>query len=201
VNGTSVVGALHGRFVFRRRTAVLADHLASFIPPAARVLDVGCGDGTIDGLIMARRPDISIDGIDPLVRPNTHIPVRAFDGRIIPFPNRSFDVVMFVDVLHHTNYPRVLLSEAARVGSSVLIKDHFCDGFLAVETLRLMDWVGNARYGVPLPYNYWSKSKWTSAFRELGLHTSEMKFRLNLYPFPLSWFFDRSLHFIARCEL
>jgi trans-aconitate methyltransferase len=33
-------------------------------------LDVGCGDGTIDNLIMARRSDVKIEGIDPLVRPN-----------------------------------------------------------------------------------------------------------------------------------
>jgi SAM-dependent methyltransferase len=196
----SLVGALHSRFVFGRRTLSLANHLANLIPPGSRILDVGCGDGTIDCLIMAGRPDISIEGIDPLLRPNARIPVRVFDGTTIPFPDRSFDVVMFVDVLHHTKDPRVLLREAARVGHTVLIKDHFREGFLANETLRLMDWVGNARYGVALPYNYWSKSAWIVAFDELGLRPSTIKYRLNMYSIPLSWFFDRSLHFIALCE-
>jgi SAM-dependent methyltransferase len=199
-SGASLVGALHSRFVFGRRTVALANHLASLIPLGSRILDVGCGDGSIDCLITARRPDISIEGIDPLVRPNAHIPVRAFDGTTIPFPDRTFDVVMFVDVLHHTKDPRVLLREAARVGRAVLIKDHLREGFLANETLRLMDWVGNARYGVPLPYNYWSKSAWIVAFAEFGLRPSTIKFRLNLYPIPLSWFFDRGLHFVALCE-
>jgi SAM-dependent methyltransferase len=196
----SLVGALHSRFVFGRRTVFLANHLVKLIPPESHVLDVGCGDGTIDCLIRARRPDISIEGIDLLVRDNARFPVRGFDGTTIPFPDRSFDVVMFVDVLHHTKDPRVLLREAARVGHTVLIKDHFCEGFLANKTLRLMDWVGNARYGVALPYNYWCKSAWILAFNELGLRPSAMKFRLNLYPIPLSWFFDRSLHFVTLCE-
>ncbi len=196
----SLVGVLHDQFVFGRRTRVLADSLATLIPRAARVLDVGCGDGTIDRLILTLRPDISIEGIDPLVRPDVCIPVRSFDGSKIPYPDRSFDVVMYVDVLHHTTDPRILLKEAARVGKAVLIKDHCRDGLLADATLRLMDWVGNAHHGVALPYNYWPEAKWVAAFNELGLRVCERKVRLKLYPPPLSWFFDRRLHFVARCE-
>jgi SAM-dependent methyltransferase len=196
----NLVGAIHDRFIFGRRTVVLADHLASLIPNAARVLDVGCGDGTIDRLIMAQRPDVSIEGIDPLVRPKTHIPVREFNGLTLPYPDSSFEVVMFVDVLHHANDPRVLLREAARGGRSILIKDHNRQGFLGKETLRLMDWVGNARHGVTLPYNYWSKSEWMAAFNEIGFRPRVMKLALGLYPIPMTWVFDRGLHFIARCE-
>jgi hypothetical protein len=38
-----------------------------------------------------------------------------------------------------------------------LIKDHTLNGFLAGLTLRFMDWVGNACYGIALPYHYWSQ--------------------------------------------
>ena len=68
-------------------------------------------------------------------------------------PDASFDVVMFVDVLHHTDDPLLLLQEAQRVGKIILVKDHFRKGFLAGPTLRFMDWVGNAHHGVVLPYN------------------------------------------------
>ncbi len=196
----SLVGTLHRRFVFGRRTMVLANHLSRLIPRHSRVLDVGCGDGTIDQLITARREDISIQGIDPLVRSSARIPVSKFDGETLPFSNTSFDVVMFVDVLHHINDPSILLREAARVGTTLLIKDHFSGSTLANCTLRLMDWIGNAHYGVPLPYNYWSKPKWIAVFDSLGLQVREMKVKLQLYPVPFSWFFDRNLHFIVRCD-
>jgi SAM-dependent methyltransferase len=195
-----MVGTLYEKFVFGLRARVLVHHLAALIPPGAHVLDVGCGDGTIDRLITQQRPDVSIEGIDPLVRPSTQILVRPFDGANIPYPDASFDAVMFVDVLHHTVDPVVLLREAARVGKMILVKDHLREGFLAGTTLRFMDWVGNAHHGVALPYNYWSGTQWNAALDELCLRASEMKASLGLYPTPASWIFDRGLHFVARFE-
>jgi hypothetical protein len=60
-----------------------------------------------------------------------------------------------------------------------------------------MDWVGNARHGVALPYNYWSRAEWTRAFDAAALEPTTMVSRLGLYPAPASWLFDRSLHFVA----
>lgn len=197
---TDAVKALHGKFVFSRRVRILAGYLAALIPPGARVLDVGCGDGTLAKLIAEKLPAISIEGIDVLVRPKTHIPVMPFDGVTIPFPNDSFDIVMFVDVLHHTADPLILLREATRVAKTTLIKDHFRQGFLAGPTLRLMDWVGNASHGVALPYNYWTKAQWNVAFDQVGLKTTRRELKLGLYPPPASWLFDRGLHFIAKAE-
>jgi SAM-dependent methyltransferase len=195
-----VVGALHEHLVFNRRTQILARELSGAIPETAHsVLDVGCGDGTIDRLIEQRRPDLTLSGVDVLIRPKTHIPVQKFDGHHLPFPDQSFDAVMFVDVLHHTEDPTVLLREAKRVARLALVlKDHIQDAPLSRPTLRFMDWVGNAHHGVALPYNYWSSSKWRDAFSAIGLRREVWKDRLGLYPFPASLIFDRSLHFVAR---
>ncbi|MGO9590785.1 MAG: class I SAM-dependent methyltransferase [Candidatus Acidiferrales bacterium] len=184
--------------MFGRRVTVLARHLAGLIPPRAKVLDVGCGDGTIDDLIAQQLPGVSIEGIDVLVRATAKIPVRFFDGVRIPYADSSFDVVMLVDVLHHTDDPLLLLQEAQRVGKMILVKDHFRKGFLAGPTLRFMDWVGNAHQGVALPYNYWSEKQWDDALNALGLKRAEKVASLGLYPPPASWFFERRLHFISR---
>lgn len=197
---TGVVGSVHDKFVHTRRVRRLADLFAALIPEGARVLDVGCGDGMIDRLIMDRRSDLSIQGIEAFVRNETCVPVRPFDGLNIPYPNASFDIVMFVDVLHHTSDPTPLLREAKRVGKMILLKDHLCNGLLAYPTLRFMDWVGNAHHGVPLPYNYWSKNKWSSVWAELDLSIIDMNESLGLYQVPASWVFDRGLHFIARID-
>jgi SAM-dependent methyltransferase len=194
------VGALHERFVHGRRVRVLATHLAALIPPRSKVLDVGCGDGTIDSLILQQRPDVFIEGIDVLVRPTAKIPVRRFDGTHIPYPDAQFDSALLVDVLHHADDPLRLLQEASRVGKSVVIKDVFRDGFLAAATLRFMDWVGNAHHGVALPYNFWSKAEWDAAFNTVGLKRVETRGSLGLYPVPASWFFERDLHFMSRFE-
>jgi SAM-dependent methyltransferase len=198
---TSVVGFLHDHLVFSRRTHVLADHLARILPTGS-VLDVGCGDGVIDRLITNTRASVAISGVDVMMRPSAQIDVRQFDGLSLPFHDGSFDAVMFVDVLHHTIDPTILLREARRVArKSVVIKDHTMDGVLAYHRLRLMDWVGNAHHGVALPYNYWGEKRWRECFCALGLTIEEWVSQVDLYPVPFRYVFDRQLHFIARLGL
>ena len=198
----SLVDAVHGGYVHRRRVRVLCEHLAALLPPKAQVLDVGCGDGLLAHSILQRRPDARISGLDVLVRPGAYLPVQAFDGRVIPHRDASFDVVLFIDVLHHLDDPMTLLAEAVRVSRRYLvIKDHARNGLLAGLTLRFMDWVGNARHQVALPYNYWPKERWAEAFQRLDLRVDLWKQELRLYPAPATWLFDRSLHFVARLDL
>jgi ubiquinone/menaquinone biosynthesis C-methylase UbiE len=107
----------------------LAARLAPLFPDNATILDIGCGDGTVDQQILNRRPDVSIKGVDLLVRPGARIPVATFDGQQIPYEDASFDVALFVDVLHHTEDPQILLSQATRVArKAIIIKDHFRRG-------------------------------------------------------------------------
>src|SRR5947209_15100762 len=127
---------VHAGYVFGRRVRVLAELLGPGLPEHSRVLDVGCGDGTLASLILRDRPDLKWYGIDTLVRSTTAIPVQSYDGRTIPFPDLSFDVVLFVDVLHHVDEPAPLLAEALRVARrGLLIKDHTADGWLPRPTL------------------------------------------------------------------
>ena len=196
-----LLAGLHGFLVFNRRTRALSECFAEMLPADAKILDVGCGDGLIDHLITQRRPDLSIMGIDLIVRPETHVTVQPFDGKRIPFEDGAFDVVMFVDVLHHTDDPETLLREAHRVArQTVVLKDHTRDGLLAGPTLRFMDWVGNAPHGIPLPYNYWPERRWREAFARLGLTPAIWLNKLGLYATPATWFFVRSLHFVARLD-
>jgi len=192
---------IHGTYVHDRRVQVLSRELAACLPEHGRILDVGCGDGLLASLIQAAKPNASITGIDVLVRETTRVPVTHFDGRVIPFADGSFDAVMFVDVLHHTEQPEVLLREASRVTQrSVVLKDHTRDGLCAGATLRFMDRIGNRRHNVALPHNYWPERKWLDTFDELGLTVRSWQSRRRLYPAPADWLFGRSLHFLARLE-
>ncbi len=196
-----LIDTLHDGYVHNRRIRRLSDTLAGLIPEGAAILDVGCGDGLLARRIQDLRPDVQVSGIDVLVREGTHVPVQHFDGQTLPFGDGEADTVMFVDVLHHTDDPMVLLREAARVAKrAILIKDHTRDGLLAGPTLRFMDYIGNAHHGVVLPYNYWPEARWRDAFRELGLTVQTWVDDLKLYAPPADWVFGRSLHFIARLE-
>ena len=114
----------HSTQVLSRRVRVLARHLADLAPQGADLLDVGCGDGQVARLLLDQRPDLKVSGVDVLARESTAIPVTLFDGHRLPLADATKDAVMFIDVLHHTPDPRVLLREAARVSRRwIIIKD------------------------------------------------------------------------------
>jgi SAM-dependent methyltransferase len=129
-------------------------------------------------------------------------PVTHFDGANLPFERHGFDIVMFVDVLHHTNDPMVLLGEAIRVArKAIVLKDHVLQGMLSGTRLKFMDYVGNARHGVALPFNYWTRQQWLEAETRLGLRQKQEIRNLKLYPWPADYIFGANLHFIARYDL
>jgi SAM-dependent methyltransferase len=196
----SATGAFHATLVHPRRVRVLAAHAARLIPAHAHVLDLGTGDGRLACAVGRQRPDLAIDGIDVLVRSDTAIPVAPFDGRVIPLPNRSRDVVTMFDVLHHAVDPVQLLGEAARVARTcVILKDHVCSGPLAYAILRFMDDVGNRRHDVSLPHNYWNEREWSDAIDAIHLRREVWDVGdLGLYPPPFSLVFGDHLHVLAR---
>jgi len=194
----TIYGRFHDKWVHGRRVRVIADALAELLPSEGSVLDVGSGDGFIDKLIMQRRPGVEISGVDVVMRGKAHIPVRQFDGNTIPFEDDSVDMVMLSDVLHHTETPLDLLREALRVSRSGLVIKDVTTGApdpLARATLVGMDWVGNARHNVPLPYNFFTRKQWQDAFDELGLAESNRRERFGLYPWPATLLFERRMHF------
>ena len=197
----SLVGQVHDGVILGRRVERLTNLLGSMFPPAAHVLDVGSGDGKLAAELQRLRPDCRFEGIDVLVREGTAIPVRHFDGQTIPAADKSVDAVLLVDVLHHAADAQKLLRESARVARRcVIVKDHVREGIGAEPTLRLMDWVGNAHHGVRLPYSYWSPAQWEAALTQAGLVARSWRRDLGLYPPPITWLCDRSLHVLALLE-
>lgn len=193
-----LIDRIHRQSVSSRRARVLAGHLVGALKGVTSVLDVGSGDGQIAAMVKAASSGLTVEGVDVLVRPDAAIPVRLFDGRSLPFDDASFDAAMLIDVLHHTADPELLLREVARVARGrIVIKDHVAQGVFAVPTLRFMDRVGNARYGVALPYNYQTEAQWRSIFTRCRLTVTAWKSDLNLYPLFVRPIFERRLHVLV----
>ena len=190
----------HERFVYPRRIERLSSVVARLVPARARILDVGSGDGALGAAVARERPDVSVTGVDVLVRPQTAIPTAEFDGRHLNHEHDSFDAALLMDVLHHAEAPMQLLADTARVAQVVIVKDHLLEGALAGATLRVMDRTGNAPHGVALPYRYWTREQWQKAFAEVQLKPTVWIERMGIYPWPTGLLFDRSLHFIAKLE-
>jgi len=97
----------HGRRTADRWAAHLLPHLR----PDMRVLDIGCGPGSITkGLGVA--DTIGVD-LSPMAIDG--VQVAASDGAALPFPASSFDAVWSNATLQHVRSPIAVLREARRV--------------------------------------------------------------------------------------
>ncbi|MFB2898157.1 class I SAM-dependent methyltransferase [Aerosakkonemataceae cyanobacterium BLCC-F50] len=196
-----LVKPIHSQTVSGRRVKRLSHHLNTMIPPNQSLLgiDVGCGSGEIARYIQDSNPQLKIVGVDILQRKDAVIDIVKFDGQKLPFEDKSYDFIIIVDVLHHTDNPLILMNECARVSRNfILIKDHICENWWDRVRLRFMDWVGNRAYDVPLPYNYLSVNQWNKLYELSGVVCEQKKHKLNLYSTPFSMIFDSNLHFVAK---
>lgn len=154
----------------------------------------------IDSMLMAHA-NVSITGIDVLVRDKTYIPVKQYDGLHIEKEDESVDTLMLIDVLHHTEDPEAVFNEVCRVSNRyVIVNDHVKHGLISYLKLRLMDYVGNSRFHVHLPYNYLTSSRWNKMFDDNDLYIVSYMTNLNLYTGLYHLLFDSNLHFIVLLE-
>lgn len=112
------------------------------IPPQAAVLDIGCGTGQFERLVLGEHPEQRMVGVDLSEKmlaiaqqkcqayPNVAFCIASASA--LPFPDHSFDVVVSASALHYFDQPEVSLAEMRRVvkpGGSVVILD-WCKDYL-----------------------------------------------------------------------
>jgi SAM-dependent methyltransferase len=192
------LGTLHSKIIFKRRVYAIANSLIDHLPSGA-VLDVGCGNGMISKILMDSRRDVSITGVDTLLRPKTFIPVLIYNGTELPFESKTFSAVLLVDVLHHTPNPGRVLSECARVCyDKILVKDHFSETQFDHLILKILDWAGNRHHGVELPYNYFSREKWEALITDNKLKETKREETIpGLYPILFQSILGEKIQFMA----
>ena len=107
---------------------LLTELVARHVPPACRLLEVGCGSGYFYEHLVARLPDIRYTGVDTsremlglATARYPGVPFLHGDGFRLDFANEAFDLVVAFEVLGHLPDIVSPLREMYRVCSTRLL--------------------------------------------------------------------------------
>lgn len=103
------------------------DLILNEIPEGSRVLDLGCGDGSLLALLLKDRHiephgvEISQSGVAECVRKGLYVSHGDIDEGLSNYRSNSFDYVILNQTLQNTMKPGAVLEEIMRIGRNAIV--------------------------------------------------------------------------------
>lgn len=154
-----------------------------------KILDIGCGNCILAKELLDSGYNLTpLDVVDKSRIPE--IEPLIYDGKRLPFANNSFDVALLITVLHHTPDPELILREACRVASRIMIVEDLHTNLLQKYLTFAMDSTLNMEF-FGHPHSNKTAAEWRTVFEKLGLEIAAE----HSHP---SWYFFRSGTFYLK---
>ncbi len=103
------------------------DHLQQWIQPRSRVLDLGCGDGTLLEFLTRTREvqgyglEIAPESIHQCISRGLNVIDQNLDRGLGNFADKSFDTVVMTQAIQTLHVPHLVLEEMLRVGKECIV--------------------------------------------------------------------------------
>ena len=101
--------------------------IAELLPNNSKVLDVGCGDGSLMNFlekeknIIVRGLELNQDNVQQCIHKGLSVIQGNAETELNQFPNQSFDYVVLSQTLQAFYDPEKVLKDLLRIGKSVVI--------------------------------------------------------------------------------
>ncbi|MCX5641813.1 MAG: methyltransferase domain-containing protein [Candidatus Omnitrophica bacterium] len=162
-----------------------------YLNPADKVLDVGFGLGyglnimaaKVTGIVGLEVDDKALKRAVRVFGGHEKIQVLSYDGKKIPFGDKSFDAVTCIEVLEHIEDYENLLLEMVRVARKLV--------FIATPNRRPEYTLRNGK-----PKNYWHLREWTEPELKIvfdGLRFTKVEWNFLNGPFEGPFFWTKTI--------
>ncbi len=124
-----------GSVMIKPQQQIRFDHqiILEWVRAHAKVLDLGCGDGTLLGLLIRKKDchgtgiEINEHAVYQCIEAGLTVSHVDIDTGLIDYSNKRFDYVILNESLQEVLHPRQVILEALRVGRKVIVGiPNFC---------------------------------------------------------------------------
>ncbi|KTR08007.1 methionine biosynthesis protein [Aureimonas ureilytica] len=101
--------------------------IADLVARGSRVLDIGCGDGSLMEILQSRRGvdvrgiELSQPGVNECVRRGLSVIQGDADRDLVHYPDGAFDYAILSQTIQATDNPKLVLSELLRIGRRAVV--------------------------------------------------------------------------------